>query len=415
MKRLCFLLALGFASLIDATTWTLNRDILEERLPQGVTVEELIRVLEKEEIEVRFEVPGDLTLWRGNCTSISLAPTPFAPYHLWIAVEGRNTLDECTEGELAELYAAIWKGRKAVAETTGADSFMIFTTEQMRNGKGSSFVGVEIIPSGFSGSNGVMDAVEKNALNEYVFYNRFSIRNISHSPETLTAIREKLQTLQPSVSAEMPQGHWSQKLLHHREALHQNLQSIHNVLAQTGALVEGEMPPIPVAEEKVHEIQIDLDKCAFCNPKVIEKQIVSDWKGIQILMSHKPISPYGNFLILPKRHQCAWDLTREEAVASFEAVIALKKMFLETIGSNDWICYIQDGPAVGQTVPHTHIHFYILPDPLKSAISGLQHIHNQRPILSYEEMRAHCEKIKPLLLAELQKEKTKGVRAKYIP
>ena len=182
MKRLCFLLILGFTSLVDATTWTLNRSVLEERLPQGVTVEELVRVLEKEEIEVRFEVPGDLTLWRGNRTSISLAPTPFSPYHLWIAVEGRKTLDECTQDELAELYASVWKGRKAVAETTGADSFMIFTTEQMRNGKGSSSVGVEIIPSGFSGSNGIMDAVEKNALNEYVFYNLFSILNISHSP-----------------------------------------------------------------------------------------------------------------------------------------------------------------------------------------------------------------------------------------
>jgi diadenosine tetraphosphate (Ap4A) HIT family hydrolase len=380
---------------------------LEERLPQGVTIEELVRVLEKEEIEVHFEVPRDLTLWRGNCTSISLASTPFAPYHLWIAVEGRNSLDECTQDELAELYATIWKGRKAVAETTGADSFMIFTTEQMRNGKGSSAVGVEIIPSGFSGSNGIMDAVEKIALNEYVFYNRFPVRNISHSPEIIAAIREKLQTLQPSVSIEMPQGHWSQKLLHHQEAFHQSLQSIYDVLAQTGALIEGVMPARPIAEEKVHEIQIDLDKCAFCNPKVIEKQIVSDWKGIQILMSHKPTSPYGNFLILPKRHQCAWDLTREEAVASFEAVIALKKMFLETIGSNDWICYVQDGPAVGQTVPHTHIHFYILPDPLKSAISVLQHIHNQRPILSYEEMRTNCEKTKPLLLTELQRENTR--------
>ena len=265
MKRLCFLFAIGFAALVDATTWRLNRNVLEERLPQGVTIEELVRVLEREEIEVHFEVPRDLSLWRGNCTSISLASTPFSPYHLWIAVEGRNTLDECTQDELAELYATIWKGRKAVAETTGADSFMIFTTEQMRNGKGSSSVGVEIIPSGFSGSNGIMDAVEKNALNEYVFYNRLSFRNISHSPETIAAIREKLQTLQPSVSTEMPQGHWSQKLLHHQEALHQNLQFIHDVLAQTGALVEGEMPPIPVAEQNVHEIQIDLDKCAFCN------------------------------------------------------------------------------------------------------------------------------------------------------
>jgi diadenosine tetraphosphate (Ap4A) HIT family hydrolase len=402
MKYLWFLFALGFAALTHAATWTLNRHVLEERLPQGVTIEELVHVLEKEDIEIHFKTPVDLTLWRGNRTSISLSPTPVVPYHLWITVEGRATLDECTRDELAELYASIWKGRKAIAETTGADSFMIFTTEQMRNGKGSSTVGVEIIPSGFGGSTGIMDAVEKNILNEYVFYNRFPIRNMVHLPDKIAAIREKLQTLQPFVQTEISQGHWSQKLSHHREALYQSLQSIHSILAQTGALIEGEMPPIPVAEAKVHEIQIDLDKCAFCNPRVIEKQIVSNWKEVQILMSHKPISPYGNFLILPKRHQCAWDLTSEEAIASLEVVVALKRMFLKTIGSNNWICYIQDGLAVGQTVPHTHIHFCILPDPLKSAISGLQHIHNQRPILSYEEMRAHCEIIQPFLLAELQ-------------
>ncbi len=399
-----FFVLIGFTNFSDAACWMLNQSVLEERLPQGVTAEELVRVLQKEDIEVRFETQSDLTLWKGKWTSISLSPSPFAPYHLWIAIDGRQTLDECTTDELEELYAAIWKARKALSDATGADGFMIFTTEEPRNGKGSPFVGVEIIPSAFGGSQGVMDAVEKNALNEYVFYNRFSVRNVSQLPEIMTAIREKLQTVEPSVQAEMPQGHWSQKLLHHKEALHQNLQTIHDILAQMGALIEGEMPPAPLPEEHVHEIQIDLDKCPFCNPKVLEKQLVCDWKEVHVLMSHKPVSPYGNFLILPKRHQCTWDLTKEEAAASFEAIIALKKMFLETVGSNHWICYIQDGPAVGQTVPHTHIHFYILPDPLRSAVSGLQHIHNERPILPYEEMRACCEKTKSQLLLQLEKE-----------
>ncbi len=281
---------------------------------------------------------------------------------------------------------------------------MIFTTEEPRIGKGS-FLEIGIIPSGFGKSRGVMDAVEKNALNEYVFYNQFSKQSVIQSPKTIAAIREKLQDLQPAVQPEIPQGRWTQKLTHHREALHQNLQSIHDTLAELGALIDGEMPPLPIKEDAVHEIQIDLDRCAFCNPKVIEKQIVCDWGDIQILMSHKPTSPSGNFLILPKRHQCAWDLTKEEAIASFEAVIALKKLVLESAESNHWICYIQDGPAVGQTVPHTHIHFFLLPDPLKYAISGIQHIHNQRPILSYEEMRTACEEIRPLLLKQLEKSK----------
>jgi diadenosine tetraphosphate (Ap4A) HIT family hydrolase len=267
---------------------------------------------------------------------------------------------------------------------------MIFTTEEMRNGKGSPWVGLEIIPSGFE-ENSIMDAFEKLALREYVFYNGFPARPISHSSEMLSTIREKLQTLEPAIEPEVLQGHWSQKLSHHEEALYENLRYTRNYLAQMGALVVGEMPPLPSISKTVHEMQIDLDLCAFCNSKVINKQIVCVWKDIQILMGHKPCSPYGNFLILPKRHQCAWDLTREEAIASFEAVIALKTMFLEKTGLSNWICYIQDGPAVGQTVPHTHIHFFILPDPLKSFVTDMQHIHNQRPVLSYEEMRACCE------------------------
>ncbi len=85
----------------------------------------------------------------------------------------------------------------------------------------------------------------------------------------------------------------------------------------------------------------------------------------------------------------------------------MKKTFLEKTGLNNWICYIQDGPAVGQTVPHTHIHFYIIPDPLKTSITCMQHIHNQRSILSYEEIRANAEKIKPHLLKHLQNREVK--------
>lgn len=388
-------------TLADASTWTLNLNTLEQSLPLGVSVDEVTRVLDAEGIEVRFIEQEASVLWRGKWASISLAAVPFAPFQLWAAIDGRETLDECTRDELAELYEAIWMGRQAIAETIGASGFMIFTTEQPRNGKGNS-VGFEIIPSGFDDNDSVMDAVEKSILNDYVFYNRSACRKVAQDPGTILAIRERLSTLHLSVIPEKPQSNWSQRLARHTEALHLNLQSIHDILVQSGALVEGEMPPLPHQEDKILENRIDLHGCAFCNPKVIQKQIVCDWKNILILMSHKPISPHGNFLIIPKRHQCAWDLTRDEVIESLEAVIALKKTFSEMLGSNNWICYIQDGPTAGQTVPHTHMHFYVPPSPLKAAISSLQHIHNQRPILSYEEMRANCERVKPFLLSKLQ-------------
>jgi diadenosine tetraphosphate (Ap4A) HIT family hydrolase len=260
--------------------------------------------------------------------------------------------------------------------------------------------GMEIIPTGFGGSQGIMDAVEKSAMIEYIYYNQFSVRSIS--PENLLLLKEKLHAFEPSFQQDKPQeGVWSQKIAHHEEALRLNLQSIYDFFVQTGAIVEGEMPPLASSENGVLEIQIDREKCAFCYPKVIQKQIVCEWKDVYLFMSHKPVSPYGNFLILPKRHQCAWDLTPEETIASFELIVALKQVLQETTGCDDWVCYVQDGPSVGQTVPHTHIHFFIPPSPLKASISELQHIHNQRPILSYDEMRMHCEKIKPLLLSKL--------------
>jgi diadenosine tetraphosphate (Ap4A) HIT family hydrolase len=384
------------------STWVIDRDKLEQHLPLGVTVDGLTTLLEKEGIAVKYEkTPNDI-LWRGKHVSITLSPAPFSPYHLWVSINDKTSLDECTAEELTELYSAILISKKAISDVTGADGFMIFTTEQPRRGKENTSVGFEIIPSGFGGSRGVMDAVTKNALNEYVFYNQGTTKKISYELEDIDKIRRNLQSLQPTVVKEEKLAKaWSQKLSRHNEALHHSLQSIYTYIRQTGALIEGEMPSPFTSEDDILEIRINLDKCAFCNPKVINKQLVCSWKDIHILMSHKPISPYGNFLIIPKRHQCAWDLTQKEALASFEAIISLKKYFNQSANSNNWICYIQDGPSVGQTVPHAHIHFFILPHPLKMAMTNLQHIHNQRPILSYEQMRADCSRIQPQLLEEL--------------
>jgi diadenosine tetraphosphate (Ap4A) HIT family hydrolase len=66
-------------------------------------------------------------------------------------------------------------------------------------------------------------------------------------------------------------------------------------------------------------------------------------------------------------------------------------------GSN-WVFYVQDGPVAGQTVPHTHIHFYPIPSRAKLAMSGLQHMRNQRKVLSEQELRASCIRFEKKLL-----------------
>lgn len=403
MQRWFLSLALLGASFAEGAPWVLDREVLEERLPAGISVDELVCTLQKEGIEVEFREAEDRILWKSGPVAVSLSPSPFSLYHLWVYVEGKKTLDECTSDELGDLYEGVWRGRKAIAALTGADGFLILMTEQPRVGKGNGWVGVEVIPYGFNGSGGVLDAVEKNALNDYLYANRFFCRNIVHPPEMVQAIRDVIGILRYEIDPDAPQGgDWTQKFSHHEQALHQTLQEVYDALGQSGALVQGEMPPLPSKEEGIYEIKIDPDRCAFCNRQIIEKQIVTEWKEMAILMSHKPMSPYGSFVLIPKRHQTALDLTREEGIALFEAIIALKKLTLETTGSNEWISYCQDGLPVGQTVPHSNTHFLLTPPLLRVAITGLQHIRNDRPILSYEAMREMCETNQLILQPHLE-------------
>jgi diadenosine tetraphosphate (Ap4A) HIT family hydrolase len=374
---------------------------MKETLPPDVTIEELEEVLALEGVAVHFDEKLPEPLWKGKRVTVSKAKFPFSPYHLWISVNGKKTLDECTKEELAELYEGIWRGREALKRVVGADSFILFTTEQERYGKGSEEAGFEILTMSRQGANGVQDAFEKMVTINYMFYNQFPKHAVPQSEEDWNKIKLEMQNANPSVQPEEPQGNWTQKLSRHEESLHSSLGVIHAFLGQSGALLEGAMSPKPTSEG-VHEILIDLDRCAFCNPKVIERQQILTWKDVHILVSHKPFTLSGNYLILPTRHQCSWDLTPLEVEGSFEGLIAIKKMLSKEYGRESWIAYVQDGPSSGQTVPHTPLHLYVIPSPVKLAMSNLQHIHNKRKILTPEQMRASAERVKPLILEALQ-------------
>jgi len=398
MMRLFSLLLIAVA--LSASPWLVDRSLLERELGSGAEVEALAEALRGEGIELEFKEQGNLLLWKGEKVSISLASAPLVPYHLWIEVAGRRTLEECTEGEFQELYRAIWMCRKALRSEVGAQSFLIFATNSHRNGKGSDWAGMEILPSLFGE---VLDGNEKTLLNDYLFYNRFLKRNDDSRPDRIEAIRGAFSTLQVVCKEEHLQESWTQKIQHPGESIYQCIETIHKELLASGALLEGEAPPLPPRDASILENRIDLQKCAFCTPKVIQKQIVAEWKGIYILMSHKPVSPFGNFLVLPKRHQCGWDPSPEEAALFFEAVCGVKRMLEKHVGG-ECILYVQDGPGVGQTVPHTHMHIYQMPHPIKMAVSGILHVRNKRPVLAFEEMREVCEKYQPLLMEELQKQ-----------
>ncbi len=387
-----FILAL--AQWVFSEEWVLDPALFETRFGSEISGCEFQEVLREEGVEIQFAQPMDLVLWKGKRTAIFLAVAPLVPYHLWVGISGQHSLDGCSSDDFEELAEAVWKARKALKETLGADAFLIFATDAPRTGKGCAGAGVEILPCISEGR--AMDACEKTLLNDYMLFNRFCLREAIESEEAVAALRRALPELTPAVEPETPQGDWVQKIIRHQEALRQSLATIHAELAASGALRSGKLP-LPLEEDgSVLENRINSFRCAFCEPKVIERQTVAEWKGVYVLMNHKPFSPFGNFLILPKRHQCGFDLAKEEAVPFWEAAVKIKRMLQEACPSGEVILYVQDGPAMGQTVPHTHMHVYVIPSPLKLHLTGIQHIRNRRPVIDEAEMRKACESHKNL-------------------
>lgn len=105
--------------------------------------------------------------------------------------------------------------------------------------------------------------------------------------------------------------------------------------------------------------------CAFCNPKVIENQLVADSKELYVLLNYKPASE-ADFLIVPKRHvKSSKDLTIDEHLDMYIAAQHVTRVIKEMFGRTDIAIYFQDGMGVGQTVMHAHLHVTLQADPLR--------------------------------------------------
>lgn len=77
------------------------------------------------------------------------------------------------------------------------------------------------------------------------------------------------------------------------------------------------------------------------------------------LVNHKPLVP-GHVLVIPRRVVASFeDLHSDELADLWATAHRVAPVVRDTFGGEALTFAIQDGPAAGQTVPHTHIH--ILP------------------------------------------------------
>ena len=98
---------------------------------------------------------------------------------------------------------------------------------------------------------------------------------------------------------------------------------------------------------------------AFCNPKVIDKQLVFEGKEIYVLYNYAPIAIGDeklHFLIVPKQHRPRFsDLTESEYLESMQ----LSQKLVSFYKAKDYDTahlFDKTGAEAGQTVPHWHEH-----------------------------------------------------------
>lgn len=96
--------------------------------------------------------------------------------------------------------------------------------------------------------------------------------------------------------------------------------------------------------------------CAFCDPKVIDRQTVLETENFRVLADYAPIN-YGHMLLVPKKHvERLDDLDPTLGIELLTLQRRVSLAFQELLHTQDTTLIEKNGYAAGQSVPHVHFH-----------------------------------------------------------
>lgn len=97
--------------------------------------------------------------------------------------------------------------------------------------------------------------------------------------------------------------------------------------------------------------------CAFCDPKVLEKQKFYEDDLVIALYTYRPLMP-GHSLIIPKRHVERFEqLTDDEACQICRVIKKVNLAAMKAFGTSSYLILQKNGWESGQSVPHVHFHY----------------------------------------------------------
>ncbi|MDP3964986.1 MAG: HIT family protein [bacterium] len=130
--------------------------------------------------------------------------------------------------------------------------------------------------------------------------------------------------------------------------------------------------------------------CPFCDPRVVESQLLTENENIRVLQNIRPANR-GQCVIVPKRHVATIrELTKDELISlitSVQSVSQILTTYLKPIGINYGF---NEGQYAGQMVEHFHFHLMPRIEGDKSTLPEYHLFHRDPSIkrdLSPEELK----------------------------
>lgn len=349
---------------------------------------------------------------RNEVLTVYYPERPRVPHHLAIAFNRDiRGFGEVTAEENAALFATLRKVAE-IYKTVGVKGFVLAQYNTPQLGHWGRCV-VEVIPHlpGFQEVKNIVDKVESN-------------RHVLSRGANLTPALYEISPEQVRAQA----GFWQVAFQREHPPLTSDDTSVtFPVIRKESHLAEAEVlmyryllemfenrgaqvisPPLPEAvmptQVPADPKEIKVEKCFFCDPAVIKRQLVCEYEDVVVLYNmRKGAVPASNFLILPKRHeQKVYGLSESEIRNIGLVRKALAEVLQEMHPKCEVIVYTQDDPAVGQTVFHSHEQVVAV-DPETVALTWTMMSLYPSGNVTPEEMAKVCEQVGPKLEEKLRK------------
>ncbi|MBP9841470.1 MAG: HIT family protein [Simkaniaceae bacterium] len=142
--------------------------------------------------------------------------------------------------------------------------------------------------------------------------------------------------------------------------------------------------------------------CAFCDPKILEKQTFYEGEFVLALCTHRPVLP-GHVLIIPKRHVERFEMLSDEEMVEMGHVIKkINGVVSQEFKTISYLLLQKNGKEVGQTVPHVHFHYIPRKEGENSGVALMAKmlLNNLKSPISLQEMELTTERMREIVMSE---------------